>query len=213
MLRRVLPVAGAAALVLIPSSAWAVPDSGPVFHYAYQGYFATFDAGLPDGRHVSGTLSRYGADPRDSSGSLVVQVQQPCVVGGICAPPAYGFAELSGDQVEIDRGLRAASVKDVSVTLTTPSYLGPDGPPTDEVSVSVELTGTGTVTRSAEHILADYCGGDSTGCQSTGVGASRAADVTLTLEWVSGETDSGVSGTGLLTYDQSVNNATPSGAH
>src|SRR3954463_11082182 len=56
VLRRVLPVAGAAALVLVPSSAWAAPAPGPVDHYSSAGYYATADVQLPDGRHLTASL-------------------------------------------------------------------------------------------------------------------------------------------------------------
>jgi hypothetical protein len=249
LLRRVLPVAAAAAVVLVPSSAWAAPASGPVSHFAYAGYFAQVDAQLPDGRTVHATLSRYyGANHSVSDGFLDLTVGPPCDVastGQQCLPGASGFAQLTGDQVEFDRGLTGASVEDGPLTLTTPGHYvwnsgvpgapsdGGDPPPlgpppfppaessgpvyvpetTEDVTVSLDFTGTGTISRSAQHILADYCGADSMGCQATGIGARRTADVTVTLAWASGETSALDSDAGLLTYDQAVDNATPAGAH
>jgi hypothetical protein len=251
LLRRVLPVVAAAALVLVPSSAWAAPAQGPVNHYGYAGQFAMVDAQLPGGRTVNATLTQYyGTNHSETSGFLSLSVQQPCDVastGRQCLPGASGYAELTGDQVEFDRGLRGASVEDVPLTLTTPAYyswsntvaggslsnagqpplgmppfppaLGePTGPvlvpgTSEDVTVSLEFTGTGSIDRSAQHTLADYCGMDSTGCQSTHVGAARTAEVTITLARASGETTTAASSTGLLTYDQSVDNATPAGAH
>jgi hypothetical protein len=215
-----------------------------VNHSAYAGYFATADVQLADGRHVSASLTDYyGANHSASSGFLSLQVQQPCGVvppGGMCPPSASGAAELSGDQLQIDRGLRGASAENVSLMLTTPAYyvwgagvpgafptmgdVPPLGPPpfppaqytppvlvpatTEVVTVSIEFTGTGTVSRDAQHTFAEYCGADSTGCQSTHVGAVRTADVTVTVGWASGGASS-VSGSGLLTYDQSVDVDTP----
>lgn len=226
MLRRVLPVAGAAALILVPSSAWAAPASGPVSHFAYAGYFAQVDTRLPDGRTVYATLSQYyGANHSESDGFLYLSVGPPCDVastGQQCLPGASAFAELTGDQVEFDRGLTGASVEDVPLTLTTPAhYVWNSGSTeavfvpatTEDVTVSLAFTGTGTIDRSAQHILADYCGADSTGCQSTGIGARRTADVTVTLAWASGEPNALDSDAGLLTYDQSVDNVMPEDAH
>jgi hypothetical protein len=257
LLRRVLPVAGAAALVLVPSTAWAVPDQGPVDHYASAGYYATADVQLPDDRHLTASLSAgYAANRSDTVASLYLQLAPPCVVvpfGWPCAPSASGWVDVTGDQVEFDRGLRGASVDDVTLTLTTPSYYlpgsgvpggpptggdisplppttgastdpytpplgpppfsppppGPSTPPvlvaatTEIVTVSLDFTGTGTVSRSAEHTVTD-CGSDSTGCQSTRIAAQRTADVTVTLRWESGETTTADSGTGWLTFGQGV---------
>jgi hypothetical protein len=251
LLRRVLPVAGAAALVLIPSSAWAAPDQGPVDHYLSSGYYATADVQLPDHRYLTASLSMgYTANHRDTVGSLYLQLAQPCVVvplGAPCAPSASGWVDVTGDQVQFDRGLRGASVDDVTLTLTTPSYYLPgsgvssgvvppgdgitpfppvDGGPTgayippvkvaetsEVVTVSLVLTGTDTVSRSAEHTVAD-CGSDSTGCQSTRIAAERSADVTVTLVWESGATTTANSGAGRLTFGQGVDAAAflPAGA-
>lgn len=247
MLRRVLPVAAAAALVLVPSSAWAVPESGIVSHFAFAGYFAEVHAQLPDGHTFYATLSQgHGQDHSESDGFLYVIVGQPCdpSTGQQCQPEASGSVYLTGDQVEFDRGLTGASVENVPLTLTTPGRWvwnsglsgGPsDGgdpplspppfsPPessgpvyvpgtTEDVTVSLDFTGTGAVSRSAQHILADYCGADSVGCQSTGILARRTADATITLVRATQEIQTAKSSDGLLTYNQSVDNDTPSGTH
>lgn len=238
MLRRSLPVVAAAAAALAFTTGTASAAPAPVDHFAYAGYFATVDAHLLDGRTVTATLTQYyGENQSVSSGFLGIYVQPPCGVastGRQCAPWAIGSTALSGDQVEFDRGLRGASVTDIPLTLTTPEHYvwntgmpggpSPDGMPPmpgeptgpvlvpekiEAVTVSFDFTGTGAISRDAQHTLADYCGGDSTGCQSTGVTARRTADVVGALAWASGGTDSVTSGDGSLLFDQSVANVMP----
>jgi hypothetical protein len=105
-----------------------------VDHYLSDGYFATVEAELPDGRQVTASVSgRSRADQSEQQGFLSLSVGQPCVLvpyTGPCIPSAYGSVDLTGHQVHFDRGLRTASVEDVTLTLTTPpSYLPGGGLP------------------------------------------------------------------------------------
>jgi hypothetical protein len=210
-----------------------------VDQYWGAGYYGSAHAQLPDGRQVTATLTEgYAENHRDSHGFLSLQVRKPCVVvpfGGPCEPSATGWLELTGDQVEFDRGLRRGAVEDVTLTLTTPSYYQPGsgvpgGPPpgggipplppiggnplgpilvpatSEAVTVSLVFTGTGEISRHAEHTVTD-CGADSTGCQSTRLAAERTADVTVTLGWASGDTTTADSDAGQLFYGQGVDAA------
>jgi hypothetical protein len=216
-----------------------------VGHYSSAGYYGTVDAQLPDGRQVTATLYEvYEENHHATRGFLNLQVGKPCAFvpsPGVCAPAANGWANLTGDQIEFDRGLRGASVDDVTLTLWTPAYYLPgsgvpgglppgDGtvpppmppiggspggsysPPvlvpgtTEVVTVDLVLTGTGTISRHAEHVVAD-CGSDSTGCQSTRLLAERPADVTVTLGRESGVTMTADSDAGQLAYAQGVDAA------
>jgi hypothetical protein len=246
LLRRVLPVAGAAALALVPSTAWAAPADGPVDHYSSAIHYGSVDAQLPDGRRLIATLYEvYEENHHDTRGFLNLQLGQSCAfvpVPGACAPAANGWAELTGDQIEFDRGLRGASLDDVTLTLWTPAYYlpgsgvpgglppGGDVPPgdgtlpppmppggsyippvlvpgtTEVVTVDFVFTGTGAVSRNAEHVVAD-CGWDSTGCQSTRLLAERTADVTVTLGWESGVSMTANSNAGQMAYAQAVDAA------
>ena len=220
-------------------------------HYSAAGYYATVDAQLPDGRQLIATLyEAYEENHHATRGLLNLTVGHPCAFvpsPGVCAPAANGWANLTGDQIEFDRGLRGASVDDVTLTLWTPAYYlpgsgvpgglppgggvppgdgtlpppmpptggGPGGsyvPPvlvpgtTEVVTVDLVLTGTGAISRHAEHVVTD-CGSDSTGCQSTRLLAERTADVTVTLGRESGVTTTADSHAGQLAYGQGVDAA------
>ena len=132
MLRRVLPVvAGAAAVLLVPSTAVATPAPAPVENLMTGwGYTAhAEEVPLSDGRSASVTLWKYhpkGGGP--SIGHLSVQLWTgyPCLeypwpepgdevdpepVPGTCRGGwTSGSVELSGAEVQLDRNLRTASV-------------------------------------------------------------------------------------------------------
>ena len=98
-------------------------------HYSAAGYYATVDAQLPDGRQVIATLyEAYEENHHATRGLLNLTVGHPCAFvpsPGVCAPAASGWANLTGDQIEFDRGLRGASLDDVTLTLWTPGYYLP----------------------------------------------------------------------------------------
>jgi hypothetical protein len=241
-------VAGAATVVLAPSTAWAAPSGLPVDHYFSAGYHATAEFQLPDGREVRASLSENrSADQRDRRGFLSVDVLTPCAPAPCASSTASGSTDLPDEEVTFDRGLRAASVENVLLTLTTPprvlpgpglppggslppvgsfppvGYLPPvggpsvGGPPTapytppvmapaqtEQVTVTLEFTGTGSVDRSAGHEYTDCS--DTGMCQSTRLSAARSAHAVLALVHEDGGSDAGETDEGSLSFQQGVDN-------
>jgi hypothetical protein len=248
-----------------------------VAHYFSAGYYATAEVQLPDGRLITASLAENrAATGNDRQGFLSLSVQTPCTP--FCAPStASGTVDLTDEQVTFDRGLRTASVEDVTLTLTTPArtlpgtdmppggsvppppggyvpppggfvpptvpylppgdyvpptvpylppgdyvpppvpYLPPGGsvPPTgpytppviipaqsEEVTITLEFTGTGTVSRDAEHQYTDCS--DTGMCQSTRLSAERAAHLVVTVDRTDGESETFETDQARLFYAQGV---------
>jgi hypothetical protein len=229
--RRLLVVAGAATVVLAPSTAWAAPSGSPVDHYFAAGYHATAEFQLPDGREVRASLTENrSADHRDRRGFLSVDVLTPCAPAPCASWTASGSTDLTDEQVTFDRGLRAASVENVMLTLTTSArvlpgpglppggYLPPvGGPPTapytppviapaqtEQVTITLEFTGTGSVDRHAGHEYTDCS--DTGMCQSTRLSAERSAHTVMSLVHEDGGSDAGETDEGSLSFLQGVDN-------
>jgi hypothetical protein len=149
VLRRVLPIAAAAAaLVAVPSTAFATAPQAPVENMFSAGYYGYTDLGLPDGRHVYATLSAYRAASQNGwSGALSVTVGVPCPDDPSCLlSDASGTALLTETQVAFSRNLDGASAVDVPVTLwTSPSDPLPSdgsGDPSGEGSADAPSDGS-----------------------------------------------------------------------
>jgi hypothetical protein len=128
VLRRVLPVAAAAAVVLVPSAAWATPAQAPVDTFKGSSYsgFAN-DIVLSNGWHAIANLGK-GSDTtqRQGWGFVSLEVWDPshCVEDDGCyAPHQYWSAQLTAGQVDFDRNLRTASVRNLTVELPDPTYV------------------------------------------------------------------------------------------
>ena len=199
MLRRSLSVAFAAAgLALVPGTASATPAQAPVETFVIPQYHAASSTALlPDGRtlFVSLTEDRSGSDVR---ATLTVgtyrEVSYPCPEWiqqpGPCTVQMdhqSGHVELGEDQYDIDRTLGGASVTEVEVPFVVGYDYGAGFPTAIEEnrSVSVVFTGTGLVTRGAEH--GGSCLLDE-GCQAVTVDSSRAvlAEISYDREPLSG---------------------------
>ena len=148
MLRRVLPVAAAAAVVLVPSAAWATPAQAPVDSYRGSSYsgFAN-DVVLSNGWHANAYLGEgSGTNQRQGWGFLSLEVWDPSQCpeeDGCYAPHSYWSAQLTAEQVDFDRGLRTASVKNVPVELPDPTYVPTPGD--EDPWIGGEDPGTGEV--------------------------------------------------------------------
>ena len=228
MLRRTLSVvAGAAAVLLVPSPAGATADPAPVVNYT-GGWGLTASAEeipLADGRTASVSLwKQYREAGLPPIGYLSVQVwtDYPCMehvwpdpdsdappelVPGTCQGGwTYGDLELTGNQIDVDRNLRTASVDAVVqmpvVDWTPPSEDGGgDGewtdpgegewtdpgeefppfeePETEPVAIQVVFTGSGTMDTQSEH--GTVCGDGERECQSVRIYAARDGSVTGTI--------------------------------
>jgi hypothetical protein len=206
LLRRALAVAFAAAsLALVPATASATPEQAPVENYMSTQYFGTATVHLSDGRTANVSLMEDRSPHSDVRAflSLSTYRETPCQWGpGICTSGyGSGYAQLSNDQIDVDRSLGSASVTDVPVTIVT-YVVGPNlyTPVEETVTISVVLTGTGPVSRDAYRSNECPMGGE---CQSIRVEASRAAVAEVTF---GGDT---VSGEGSLFRGHSINAAAP----
>lgn len=207
MLRRALAVAFAAAsLALLPATASATPEPAPVETYSGTSFSAFTQVGLSDGRTVQISLSEGRSAGQDSRAFLYVTTfrESSCPWGPCQTEFASTSVELSVGQLGFDGGLSGVSITDVPVTFVryvfdpaTYAY----SPVEETVSLSVVLTGTGPVSRSASHGPA--CGDGSRECQAIRVEASRAAvsEITFGTETVTGE--------GSLSRGHSVDAAAP----
>jgi hypothetical protein len=207
LLRRALSVAFAAAsLALIPATASATPEPAPVENYMFTQYYGTAEAVLADGRTVEISLMEDRSTGPEVRAFLSVLTyrEAPCQWGpGTCQTDfASGSVQLSAEQVDFEPSLRGASVTDVPVTIVRYAF-GPNGytQVEEHVTISVVLTGTGSVTRDAYH--GTMCGDGSRECQSIRVESARVAVSEVTF---GGET---VSGEGRLFRGHSVDAAAP----
>jgi hypothetical protein len=113
---------------------------------SYQGqslYASAQDVVLPNGWHVNASFSEIsGTNLRHGRGylSLDVWTTYPCW-GEVCEAHSWASAELSPNQIETDRSLRTASVRDVSVELVDPAVWLPN--PLPEAEPWPEDPGTG----------------------------------------------------------------------
>jgi hypothetical protein len=104
----------------------------------YQGhhfYATATDVVLPNGWHVTASLSEgRGTNQRAGWGYLYLDVwtTYPCW-GEVCESHSWAEAQLTAEQVDFDRSLRTASVKDVSVELVDPATWVPDPLPDGEM--------------------------------------------------------------------------------
>lgn len=206
MLRRVLPVAAAAAaLVCIPSTAMATAPQAPVENLFSAAYFGYSDLALPDGRQLMATLIEYrGASQNGWSGELSVEVTDgSCSLYSCGMIDSWGTATLTEAQVAFSRDLSSASSVEVPMTLFTSSpssdFLAP--PDASQVTVSVRFNGTGDVAR--DSYRGDLCGDGMRVCQSHRVGADRDATVEATFDGQS------ASGSGHLYYELGTDTAAP----
>lgn len=207
MLRRVLPVAAAAAALLaVPSTAFATAPQAPVENIFAAGYYGYTDFVLPDGRHVSAGLSNYrGASQNGWSADLSLSVtSESCPEAGPCRETyAWGDATLTEAQVAFSRNLDGASAVDVPMTMFTPSsssdFLAP--PDSEQVTVSITFSGTGAITR--DSYRGELCGDGSRVCQSHRIGADRDATVEVALD------GQNFSGPGHLSYSLATDTAAP----
>jgi hypothetical protein len=234
MLRRSLPVvaATAAAFVLVPGSASAMPDQAPVDNYYAAHYRATADIPLSHDRLVTAELVRIQAPNRtDWRASLHLQITTPCTAAASSCVPSTTSADLdlTDDQVSFDRRLRRASVTGVTVTFSSPTSGGGIGygPPMDavllpgggtpvggqvsalpsapngDVVVSLTFVGTGALTHDVAHVYGP-CGDGSTDCPTLWVDDARDASAVLTLD-----DESSKPAAARLTYEKSVQVAAP----
>ena len=193
MLRRALAVAFAAAsLALVPATASATPEPAPVENYSGTSFYASTQAVLSDGRTVQISLGENRSAGRDARASLYVTTsrQSSCPWGPCQTDFAGTSVELSADQLDFDGGLGGVSVTDVPLTFVR--YVFDPSTYThtrieENLSLSVVLTGTGPVSRSATH--GPVCGDGSRECEAIRVEASRAAvsEITFGGETVTGE--------------------------
>jgi hypothetical protein len=198
VLRRALAVAFAAAsLALIPGAASATPAHAPVDTFVIPQYHAVSSTALlPDGRtlYVSLTEDRRRTDVVATLNvGTYREVSFPCPEWMQPGPCSYqtdnqsGFVELTADQYDIDRSLGGAWVSEVLVPFVSYDYSSGFPPKVLEENrlVSVVFTGTGKVSRGAEH------GGEcllDPGCQAISVDSSRAvlAEISYEGELLSG---------------------------
>jgi hypothetical protein len=107
---------------------------------------------------------------------------------------------VPGDEVPGDE----AGPGDEELPPSDGEFQWPDIPVLEEdITVSLEFTGTGTVTRSADHAYT-WCGEGIASCQSNRLYANRTADAVVTLVWAGGHGDTGTSITSTLSYAQGV---------
>lgn len=205
MLRRALAVAVAATTVaLIPATASATPEPAPVENYIGSGFYASAQAVLSDGRTLQVSLGENQSAGQEVRSHLYLTTsrQISCPWGPCQTDFIATFVELSDEQVDFAGSLGSASVTDVPLTLVREAY-GPEGyiQIEEHVTISVVLTGTGPVSRSASHQT--MCGDGSRECQSIRVDASRAAVAEITFG------DETVTGEGSLFRGQTVDAAAP----
>lgn len=205
MLSRALTVAVAAAgLALVPAAASATPEQAPVENYMSTQYYGTATVAMSGDRTAEISLMEDRSTGPEARASLYVSMHReaPCPWGsGVCSTDrALAFVSLRDEQVEFDRNLGRAAVTDLPVEIVRyggwPTYT----PTVEHVTISVVLTGTGPVSRDADHATECPMGGE---CQSIRVEASRAAVSTVTFGDESG------SGVGRLFRGHSVNAAAP----
>lgn len=206
MLRRVLPVTvAAAALVAAPSTASATAPQAHVENIFFAAYSGSADLALPDGHRLMATLSEYrGASQNGWSGELHVEVTDGSCSEDSCGMiDAWGDATLTDAQVAFSRDMDSGSAVDVPLTLYTPSSSSDllAEPTTEQVTVSITVTGTGAVTRDSSK--GDMCGDGSRVCQSHRLSAQRDATVEASFDGQS------ASGLGHLDYDLSTDTAAP----
>lgn len=204
MLRRVLPVAAAAAaLVAIPSTASATAPQAPVENIFSAGYYGYTDFDLPGGRRVYATLSEYrGASQNGWSGALSVSLTTPCPDDPSCvASDAWGTVLLTQAQVDFSRNLDGASALDVPMTLTTSPWSSDDVATTEQATVSLVFRGTGAVAR--DSYTGNQCADGIRVCQSHVVSADRDALAEFVLDGQS------TSGPGHLYYSLGTDTAAP----
>jgi hypothetical protein len=191
VLRRALAVAFAAAsLALVPGAASATPAHAPVDTFVIPQYHAVSSTALlPDGRtlYVSLTEDRRRTDVVATLNvGTYREVSFPCPEGW-AGPCSYqtdnqsGFVELTADQYDVDRSLGGAWVTEVLVPFVSYDYSSGFPPKVVEENrlVSVVFTGTGEVSRGAEH------GGEcllDPGCQAISVDSSRAVLAEISYE-------------------------------
>jgi hypothetical protein len=200
VLRRSLPVAAVAAAVfaLVPATASATPAQAPVETFVFPQYHAASSTALlPDGRTLFVSLTEDRSRP-DVRATLSVgtyrEVSYPCPEWmqqpGPCTvqmDSQSGSVELGEDQYDIDRSLGGAWVTEVEVPIVVGYNYGAGFPTPIEENrpASVVFTGTGPVTRGAEHggscVLAE-------GCQAITVDSSRAVLAEISYD---GESSSG----------------------
>jgi hypothetical protein len=190
MSRRALPVAvAAAALVLVPSTASATPDDAPETRVGESSYAYAF-VSLSDGRRVLASLSELHNGPgnaRQAAVSLAVSSGRYCWPTSLCdAGTGQAFLELDPKELDFDRNLAGASVTDLPVTLqrTTVTSTGTFTQVEEVVRVSLTFLGTGDVVRDTSH--PEFCGDGSGECQSTQINFSREATADITIDDVSG---------------------------
>jgi hypothetical protein len=169
----------------VPGTASATPEQAPVSTFtgsSYSGY-ALFQ--LEDGRQVSASISQ----SRDNvSGgwqpSLSLWISKNCYPVACDAGTGYASAPLTADQVDFDRGLREFALPEMTVALQRTSWNPVTGlrVSEEEVSVGLVFTGTGKVSRWAEH--GKVCGDGERECESIRNYANRDAVATLTLDGV-----------------------------
>ncbi len=190
MSRRALPVAvAAAALVLVPSTASATPGVTPQTRAGESVYAYSF-VPLPDGRRVLASLSELHSGPdgtRQAAMSLSVSSGQVCWPTSLCdGGTGQAFLELDPKVLDFDRNLAGASVTDLPVTLqrTNVTSAGTWERVEEVVRVSVTFTGVGDVVRETSH--PEFCGDGSGECRPTRVDFSREATATVTIDDASG---------------------------
>jgi hypothetical protein len=209
VLRRSLAVAAlaAATVVLVPGTASATPEPAPVENIFSASYGANTEVVLPDGRHAQVYLGEYrGASEDGWRGQLSVSLwsETPCWGGRTCQTGRVsGYTQLTDDQADFGRNLDSASATGIPVTIGSWLYTPGVGMTRTEeqLTVSVEFTGTGQVER--DTYRGDMCGDGGRECQSIRVDSHRGATATVSVD------DQVATGEGSLSYTQGVDAAAP----
>jgi hypothetical protein len=210
MFRRLVPAAvAAAAVVLMPGTASATPAQAPVENIFSAGYNANVQVVLPDGRYVEAWMGQYRGSSADGwyrEIALTVHRQQPCGSFTCWTDYAFGLTTVNEDQLHFSRNLADVSLAEVPVTLESWTWDPELGgvSTSEEVAVSVQVSGTGPVDRDSYH--SDMCMDGERQCRSMRIDASRAATGAVTVD---GGT---ATGSGLLTYGQGVDASAPKAA-
>jgi hypothetical protein len=210
MLRRSLPVvaAAAAAIALAPGVASATPAPAPVENQFGGGYSANASVDLPGGLHADVWLGEFtGYGRYDDQQELYVRLtsEYVCWETYTCfKDEGQTWMPLTGEQVHFSRSLSGVSLAEFDVTLDAFTF-DPDGgyPSVDErpATISVVLTGTGDIDRTATHQT--MCGDGGRECESIRVDATREAQATVTVDGATG------TGTGSLSYMKGLDVAAP----
>jgi hypothetical protein len=186
LLRRVLAVALAAAIfAVVPGAASAAPHQDAPKNTFRADYAVSGQVTLPDGRQAQYSL----AEHRDAASGgwtaslyLSTWTYRDCGMWQCQENLLIGQTALDADDVHFARNLSQARAVDVPVVLQSWTWSWPEGgtyTDVEEVTVSLEFTSSGPVSRSNYH--GDLCSDGQTACQANSLQSSRDAVGTLTV--------------------------------